>query len=114
MPDVPVTYNVTRFACHCGRFLAESAIRHTDHRDDSRYYGIRSEVEWDCGRCGTVKGEEWEPHIVVTATRPIPPGSRCTCGAGDHRPPGAHNIHCADPDASATRPIPPAVPGDPS
>jgi hypothetical protein len=36
-----------------------------------------------------------------------PPGSRCTCGAGDHRPPGAHNIHCVDPDASATRVIPP-------
>lgn len=26
---------------------------------------------------------------------------RCTCGVGDHRPPGAHGIHCADPDASA-------------
>lgn len=72
--DAP-TYNVTRFACHCGRFLPESAIRCTDHRDDSRYYGIRTEVEWDCGRCGTVKGEEWEPQIVVTTPRVIPPGS---------------------------------------
>lgn len=56
----------TRFACRCGRFLADSAIRSADRRDDSRYYGIRTEVEWDCGRCGTVKGEEWEPQIVVT------------------------------------------------
>jgi hypothetical protein len=44
--------------------------------------------------------------LMPLMTRPIPPGSRCTCGAGDHRPPGVHNIHCADPDASATRPIP--------
>ena len=61
-----------RFACRCGRFLAESAIRCADHRDDSRYYGIRSEVEWDCSRCGTVRGEEWEPQIVVTATHVMP------------------------------------------
>jgi hypothetical protein len=39
--------------------------------------------------------------------RVIQPGSRCTCGVGDHRPPGAHGIHCADPDGSA-------VTGDPS
>lgn len=65
------TYNVTRFACHCGRFLAESAIRHTDHRDDSRYYGIRTEVEWDCTRCGTVKGEEWEPALVCLGEHTI-------------------------------------------
>lgn len=66
-----VTYNETRFACHCGRFLSESAIRCTDHRDDSRYYGVRTEVEWTCTRCGIVKGEEWEPQIVLTATRTI-------------------------------------------
>lgn len=64
-----LTYTETRFACHCGRFLAQSAIRETNHHDDSRYYGIRTEVEWDCSRCGTVKGEEWEPRIVATATR---------------------------------------------
>ena len=64
-----LTYTETRFACHCGRFLAQSAIRETNHHDDSRYYGIRTEVEWDCSRCGMVKGEEWEPQIVATATR---------------------------------------------
>ncbi|MBO9522343.1 MAG: hypothetical protein J7518_12470 [Nocardioidaceae bacterium] len=64
-----LTYNETRFACRCGRFLAESAIRYTDHFDPSRYYGIRSEVEWDCSRCGTVVGDEWEPSIVVIGER---------------------------------------------
>ena len=64
-------YNDVRFACHCGRFLAEAAIRYADHRDDSRYYGVRTEVEWDCSRCGTVKGEEWEPQIIVVATRQL-------------------------------------------
>jgi hypothetical protein len=67
----PLTYNETRFACHCGRFLADSAIRSTPLRDDSRHYGIRDEIEWDCSRCGVVKGEEWEPQIVVTATRTL-------------------------------------------
>ena len=66
-----VTVNVTRFACRCGRFLRESAIRCTDHRDDSRYYGIRTEVEWDCTRCGTVQGEEWEPTLVCVGTQTI-------------------------------------------
>jgi hypothetical protein len=66
-----LTYNETRFACECGRFLAESVIRYTDHLDDSAYYGIRTEVEWDCSRCGTVKGKAWEPRIVVIATRPL-------------------------------------------
>lgn len=67
------TYNETRFACTCGRFLAQSAIREQDRRDDSAYYGIRTEVEWDCSRCGTVKGEgSWEPPLVVVATRTIP------------------------------------------
>ena len=69
------TYFETRWACRCGRFLAESAIRHTDHRDDSRYYGVRSEVEWDCSRCGTVKGEEWEPQIVTLRAHRFPPES---------------------------------------
>lgn len=88
-----------RFACHCGRFLAESAIRSTDFRDDSRYYGIRSEVEWDCSRCGTVKGEEWEPSIVMVAApapvaplrgvssgrrTPMPARARVARGNGEH------------------------------
>jgi hypothetical protein len=49
----------------------------------------------------------WAEGYAAGRTSVTPPGSRCTCGAGDHRPPGVHNIHCADPDASATRPIPP-------
>jgi hypothetical protein len=59
--------------------------------------------------------DEWRRECMAQVTwwhctnpyRVTPPGSRCTCGAGDHRPPGAHNIHCVDPDASATRVIPP-------
>lgn len=66
-----ITYNDIRFACRCGRFLANASIRSTTHLDPSRYYGVRDDVEWDCGRCGTVKGEEWEPQIVVVATREL-------------------------------------------
>ena len=62
-----------RFACRCGRFLAESAIRYQAFRDDSRYYGIRDEVEWTCSRCGVVKGEEWEPQLVSTTTTDTSP-----------------------------------------
>ena len=68
----PMTYSETRFACTCGRFLSESAIRSEDFRDDSAYYGVRTEVEWDCSRCGTVKGEgSWEPPLVVVGTRAL-------------------------------------------
>ena len=74
--DIAATYLDTRFACRCGRFLSESVIRHKDIRDDSRFYGVRSEVEWDCSRCGTVKGEEWEPQIVALRECRIPPGER--------------------------------------
>lgn len=63
----------SRFACRCGRFLSESAIRSQDFRDDSDFYGIRTEVEWDCSRCGTVKGEgAWEPPLVIFPTRATP------------------------------------------
>jgi hypothetical protein len=68
---MPETYFETRWACRCGRFLPETAIRCTDHRDDSRYYGIRTEVEWDCSRCGTVKGDEWEPNLTYVAERMV-------------------------------------------
>lgn len=32
------TYPVLRWQCRCGRFVAESAITETNHRDDSYYY----------------------------------------------------------------------------
>jgi hypothetical protein len=83
--------------------------------DDLRHLRVAPPVEGTCGTCftsgwyGSRTGPE---HRHCDCGRPcsacpIPSGSRCTCGAGDHRPPGVHNIHCADPDASATRPIPP-------
>lgn len=68
--DPPVTFNEVRFACTCGRFVAESSIRYEDYRDDGAYYGVGTRVEWDCSRCGTVHGEgSWEPPLVVVATR---------------------------------------------
>lgn len=84
-PDCPEhRANQSRFACTCGRFIPESAIRYTDHRDDSTFYGIRSEVEWDCSRCGTVKGEgAWEPPLVTFPTRVTPPGSGTSTDAAD-------------------------------
>lgn len=84
MSEAVVAYTESRFACRCGRFLAESAIHYTTFRDDSRYYGIRDEVEWDCSRCGTVKGEEWEPQIVpireVTYYAPTDQPEEVRCG----------------------------------
>lgn len=74
-PDCPMHRpNQSRFACTCGRFIAEAAIRYEDFRDDSTYFGIRTEVKWDCSRCGTVKGDgSWEPPLVTFPTRPTPP-----------------------------------------
>lgn len=65
-------YCDVRFACTCGRFLAESAIRETDRRDPSAYYGVSTDTEWDCSRCGTVT-DQYMPRIVTVAVRPIPP-----------------------------------------
>ena len=65
-----MTYNDVRFACVCGRFLAESAIRETDRRDPSAYYGVSTDTEWDCTRCGTVT-DQIMPQIVVVATHTI-------------------------------------------
>lgn len=72
-PDVqPPTFNDTRFACTCGRFISQSAIREEDYLDPTAYYGVGTRVEWDCSRCGTVKGEgSWEPPLVVVATRTL-------------------------------------------
>ncbi|HEY9411142.1 MAG TPA: hypothetical protein VIP77_16300 [Jiangellaceae bacterium] len=64
------TYNDVRFACVCGRFLAESAIRCTDRRDPSTYYGVSTDTEWDCTRCGTVT-DQIMPQIVVIGTHPL-------------------------------------------
>ena len=66
-PTEDLTYNDVRFACVCGRFLAESAIRCTDRFDPTAYYGVATDVEWDCTRCGTVT-DQIMPQIVVVGT----------------------------------------------
>lgn len=51
-----------RWSCpKCGRFIAESAIRSEDHRDDSTYYGISTEYAAKCAKCGDV-----DPHWAPT------------------------------------------------
>lgn len=70
--DAAATYCDVRLACTCGRFLAQSAIRATDKLDPSAYYGVSTDVEWDCSRCGTVT-DQYMPQIVTVAVRVIPP-----------------------------------------
>lgn len=70
--DVPATYNDVRLACTCGRFLSQAAIRETDRFDPSAYYGVSTDTEWDCTRCGTVTDQDM-PQIVVVGTYIIPP-----------------------------------------
>lgn len=63
-PSETITFYDVRHSCGlCGRFIAESAIRERDFRDDSYYYGIRTETEYDCTGCGTVRDE---PSITQT------------------------------------------------
>lgn len=69
--DAPATWCDVRFACTCGRFLAQSAIREADRPDPSAYYGVSTDTEWDCSRCGTVT-DQYMPQIVTVAVRPIP------------------------------------------
>ena len=49
-------YPVLRWACDCGRFVAEATIKSTDYRDDNYYYGIRTESTFVCSRCGVKDG----------------------------------------------------------
>lgn len=63
------TYPVLRWQCRCGRFVAESAITETNHRDDSYYYGVRTETQYSCSRCGLVDDS---PRLIEVGHRPMP------------------------------------------
>lgn len=53
----------TRWQCaRCRRFISDRNIREEDYRDPGAYYGVSTRTEYDCGQCGTVKGE---PALVV-------------------------------------------------
>lgn len=64
------TIPVHRWACHCGRFIAEASIETVDHRDDSSYYGIRTDWSYTCSRCGTVTDDE--PILVAVGSMIVP------------------------------------------
>ncbi len=62
-----------RWQCPRGHFVADSAIRCTDHLDPfGSHYGIASDWEYDCRACG--KTYDSEPRIaVVRDNNPVPP-----------------------------------------
>ena len=40
------------------------------------FYGVSTRVEWDCSRCGTVKGQgTWEPRVVIVGECTLSPGA---------------------------------------
>lgn len=47
---------IMRWACTCGRFIAEAAITERTYRDPGAYYGIGTEVSYACSRCGPRDG----------------------------------------------------------
>lgn len=63
------TYIDVRWQCSCGRFIAESAIRSRDYRDPDAYYGVSTDTEYDCGRCGLVKTR---PRLIDLKELPLP------------------------------------------
>jgi hypothetical protein len=64
-----VCYEVRSSCFRCGRFIKPDAVRCEDFRDDGYYYGIRTEVEYDCSRCGTVQGD---PAVVAVREMKFP------------------------------------------
>lgn len=52
-----------RWQCQRGHFVAESAIRCVDRRDDFAYYGVRSECSYYCRGCAETYQEM--PRAVV-------------------------------------------------
>jgi hypothetical protein len=61
-------YPVLRWACDCGRFVAEASIKSTDYRDDNYYFGIRTESEFHCSRCGLKQGI---PRLIEVGAAPL-------------------------------------------
>lgn len=55
------TMPVLRWACDCGRFVAESSVTSVDRHDPGAYYGVSSETSYACSRCGHV---ERMPRLV--------------------------------------------------
>lgn len=44
-----------RWACDCGRFIAEASIAERNYRDPGAYYGVATATSYDCSRCGVVE-----------------------------------------------------------
>lgn len=47
---------VLRWACTCGRFVAESAITERTYRDPGAHYGVSTDAGYACTRCGPKDG----------------------------------------------------------
>jgi hypothetical protein len=60
-PADPALLPVLRWACDCGRFVAESSIVCHDYIDPGAYYGVSAACSFTCSRCGRV---EHMPRLV--------------------------------------------------
>lgn len=57
-----------RWACDCGRFIAEASIAERDYRDLGAYYGVATATSYDCSRCGVV---ERMPRLIEVGEREL-------------------------------------------
>jgi hypothetical protein len=56
MTSDDVVFTDWRWRCpHCARFLASTAIKSEDYRDDGAYYGVSTRISADCPRCGDIE-----------------------------------------------------------
>jgi len=62
-PILPV-----RWACPCGRFIAEADIEERDVIAPYAYYGVVTEVRYLCSRCGVRDGMPRLVGIPTTTT----------------------------------------------
>lgn len=63
------TVPVLRWACTCGRFIAEDSIQSRDRLDPGSYYGVSTDTSYTCSRCGVVDAE---PHLIQIGTAVAP------------------------------------------
>lgn len=61
------TVPITRWACHKGHWIAESAVASEDYLDPGAYYGVSSTIQATCKVCGLIDN----PHIVEIGTQEI-------------------------------------------
>jgi hypothetical protein len=54
-----------RWACTCGRWIAEASLTEQDRIDPGAYFGVTTTISGTCSRCGVID----EPRLLTFPAR---------------------------------------------